>query len=120
MLISELSKRTGVSIHTLRYYENLGLIKGITDENVKSNKYKQYDEILIETMNWIIASKKAGFTLAEINTLLQHWFDKKLTVKEKISIVEKKIREVDSRMKELKQVKDFLLQAKCDVENGLC
>ena len=120
MLISELSNRTGVTIHTLRFYENLGLIKGKTDEDVKSNKYKQYDEALVERINWIIASKKAGFTLAEINTLMQDWFSDNLTLDEKIEIAEKKIREVDGKINELKEVKRFLLQAKKDVENGLC
>jgi DNA-binding transcriptional MerR regulator len=120
MLINELSKRTGVSIHTLRFYENLGLIKGKTDEDVKSNKYKQYAESLVETIHWIKESKKAGFTLAEINTLIQDWFDEKLTVDKKIEIVDKKIRDVDAKINQLKDVKKFLLQAKNDVENGLC
>ena len=120
MLINELSKRTGVSIYTLRYYENLGLIKGRTDEQVKSNKYKQYDEILVETVSWIIESKKAGFTLSEINTLIHDWFDEKLTLSEKTKIVVKKIDEVDNKIKQLKEVKRFLLKAKQDVENGLC
>lgn len=120
MLINELSKRTGVSIHTLRYYENLGLIQGKTDENVKSNNYKEYDEILAERISWIIESKKAGFTLAEIKSLLLDWFNNKLTVDEKMQIVEKKISEVDIKIKELKDVRKFLLQAKKDVESGVC
>ncbi len=120
MLINELSKRTGVSIHTLRYYENLGLIKGRTDEEIKSNNYKQYDEDLLEKIDWIVAAKKAGFTLAEIDSLLQDWFDEKLTNDKKIKIVEKKIKEVDTKISQLKEVKKFLLQAKKDVENGLC
>lgn len=120
MLINELSKRTGISIHTLRYYENLGLIKGRIDENVKSNKYKQYDEIAVEKVNWIVEAKKVDLTLAEINTLLGDWFNKKLTANEKIELVEKKIREVDSKINHLKDVKRFMLQAKKDVENGLC
>jgi MerR family transcriptional regulator, copper efflux regulator len=120
MLISELSKRTGVSIHTLRYYENLGLIKGKTDEKVKSNNYKQYDEALVGKIKGIILAKKGGFTLAEINTLMQDWFNKKLAANKKIEIVEKKIREVHIKMNQLKDVKKFLLQAKNDIENGLC
>jgi MerR family copper efflux transcriptional regulator len=120
MLISELSKRTGVSIHTLRYYENLGLIKGETDEKVHSNRYKQYDEVLVETVHWIIESKKAGFTLAEIHGLIKDWFNEKLSAKQKIEIVENKLREVDIKIKELKDVKKFLRRAKKDVENGLC
>ena len=120
MLINELSKRTGVSIHTLRYYENLGLIKGKTDENVKSNNYKQYDEIVAEKVNWIIEAKKVDLTLAEINTLLEDWFNNKLTSNEKIELVDKKIREIEIKINHLKNVKKFMIQAKNDVENGLC
>ena len=120
MLINELSKRTGVSIHTLRYYENLGLIKGKTDENVKSNNYKHYDEIVAEKVNWIIEAKKVDLTLAEINTLLEDWFNNKLTVNEKIELVDKKIREIEIKINHLKNVKKFMIQAKNDVENGLC
>ena len=120
MLISELSKRTGVSVHTLRYYENYGLIAGTADETVKSNNYKQYDEILIEKVEWIIQAKKAGFTLSEIRKSLNDWFGNKLPEKEKIEIVQKKIDEVDMKIRELKQVKKFLLESLKEVENGDC
>lgn len=120
MLINELSKRSGVSVHTLRYYENLGLILGKTDPEVTSNNYKNYDESLIEKLNWIIAAKKAGFTLAEIKTLLQHYFDKDLSIEEKVGIVNGKIKEIESKISQLKEVKSFLLKAKQDIENGFC
>lgn len=120
MLINELSKRTGVSIHTLRYYENYGLIAGTTDKTVKSNNYKQYDEILIEKVEWIIQAKKAGFTLSEIKKSLNDWFSNKLSERKKIEIVQKKINEVDTKIRELKQVKKFLVESLKEVENGNC
>lgn len=120
MLINELSKRTGVSIHTLRYYENYGLISGRSDETVKSNNYKQYDEILVEKVEWIVQAKKAGFTLSEIKRSLNDWFNNKLPASKKIEIVQKKIGEVDVKIRELKQVRKFLVQSIKDVENGDC
>ncbi|MCC5930892.1 MAG: MerR family transcriptional regulator [Cyclobacteriaceae bacterium] len=42
-----MQKRTGLSIHTLRYYENYGLFEGKADEKVKTNNYKQYDDSLV-------------------------------------------------------------------------
>lgn len=120
MLINELSKRTGVSIHTLRYYENYGLIAGRTDETVKSNNYKQYDEDLVDKINWIIESKKAGFTLAEIRKSLDDWYNKRLSASKKIEIVQKKIEEIDTKIRELKQVRKFLIGAIKDVENEEC
>jgi len=43
MLISELSKRTGISAHTIRFYEKSGLIKGKT-------------VAIHGLMNWILAN----------------------------------------------------------------
>ncbi len=120
MLINELSKRTGVSIHTLRYYESYGLIAGRTDEAVKSNNYKQYDESLIGKVEWIIQAKKAGFTLSEIRKSMDDWYNKRLSVSKKIEIVEKKIEEIDSKIRELKQVRKFLTEAIKEVENDMC
>jgi len=50
MLINELSKKTGISIHTIRFYEKSGLIEGKQDESVKSNNYFHYDEVTIEKL----------------------------------------------------------------------
>ena len=120
MLISQLSKQTGVSIHTLRYYENFGLIAGRSDDSVKSNNYKHYDEILVEKVEWIVQAKKAGFTLSEIKKSLNDWFSNKLSASKKIEIVQSKISEVDTKIRELKQVRKFLITSLKDVENGDC
>lgn len=120
MLINELSKRTCVSIHTLRYYENYGLISGSSDDTVKSNNYKHYDEILVEKVEWIVQAKKVGFTLAEIKKSLNEWFSGRLMTDQKVEIVQNKIREVDSKIQELKQVRKLLVESLKEVENGDC
>ena len=53
MLINELSKRTGITSHTIRFYEKSGLIKGVRDENIKSNNYFHYDEETVEKLELI-------------------------------------------------------------------
>jgi MerR family copper efflux transcriptional regulator len=120
MLINELSKRTGVSIHTLRYYENYGLIVGSSDDAVISNNYKQYDEAFVEKVEWILQAKKAGFTLAEIKKSLNEWFSGRLGTDQKIAIVQDKIKDVDAKIKELKQVRKFLSNSLKEVKNGDC
>lgn len=120
MLISELSKRTGLSIHTLRYYENYGLFTGETDESVKTNNYKQYDESLVEKIELIKEAKEIGFTLSEIKKLLDSWFNKLLSVEVKVEILESKIKEIDGKILQLKQVRKFLVDGIDDVKNGDC
>ncbi len=120
MLINELSKQTGLSIHTLRYYENYGLFKGVSEEKVKTNNYKNYDESLVEKIELIKGAKEVGFTLSEIKQLLDGWYSKRLSIEKKIEIVNTKVNEVDSKIHQLKQVKKFLVEAIKDIENGDC
>lgn len=120
MLISELSKRTGVSIATLRYYENYGLFKGIADEKVKSNNYKNYDESIVEKMEMIKGAKEAGFTLSEIKKLLESWFSKRLSIDKKVEVVRNKIDEIDNKILQLKKVRKLLSECIIDIENGDC
>ena len=120
MLISELAKRTGVSVHTLRYYENYGLFKGETDRTVKTNNYKQYDESLIEKIQLIKEAKEIGFTLSEIKDLLEDWFNNQLSEEKKIQALEIKIIEIDSKIRQFKRVKKMLIEGIQDVKDGTC
>jgi len=120
MLISELSKKTGVSIHTLRFYENYGLFNGMSDENIKTNNYKNYDESLVETITTIKGAKEAGFTLSEIKGLLETWYSKQFSIEKKVEVVNRKVSEIDNKILQLKQVKKILLAAIVDIENGDC
>src|SRR5688572_1613486 len=105
MLINELAKRTGVSIHTLRYYENLGFFKGVVNEAVKTNQYKNYEESLVGKVALIKEAKEVGFTLAEIKFLLESWTDDKLSMVDKVAIFNTKISEIDSKIGHLRRVK---------------
>lgn len=120
MLINELSKRTGVSIPTLRYYENYGLFKGVSDEKVKTNNYKDYDESIVEKIEIILGAKEVGFTLSEIKNLVDSWYNKRLSTEKKIEVVTNKVNEIDAKIRQLKQVKKLLVEAIKDIENGDC
>lgn len=120
MLINELAKRTGVSIHTLRYYENLGLFQGEVDQSVKTNNYKNYDESLVDQISLIKDAKDVGFTLVEIKFLLESWTNDKLNTADKLLIVRSKINEIDLKITHLKQVKGKLIKITKDIENGDC
>lgn len=120
MLINELSKRSGVSIPTLRYYENYGLFKGVSNENVKTNNYKDYDESILEKIEMIKGAKEAGFTLSEIKHLLESWFNKRLSIDKKIAVVNNKIEEIDEKIRQLENVRKLLSDCIVDIKNGIC
>ena len=120
MLISELSKRTGLSVHTLRYYENYGLFKGVSDEKVTTNNYKDYDISLLDKIEIIKGAKEVGFTLSEIKKLVDDWFNNHISSQKKVEIVNRKISEIDDKIAQLKRVRNVLTDAINDIENGDC
>lgn len=120
MLINELAKRTGITAHTIRFYEKSGLIKGKRDENVTSNKYFHYDEESVEKLELIRDAKSVGFTISEIGQLMDAWYNNKMTVDEKIAVLDEKLLSIDERIIQLKDMKKLLSQFKADVMTESC
>lgn len=67
MKIGELASKTHVSHHTLRFYERQGLIAptGRSDSG-----YRLYSDLDVDRVGFILSAKKVGFTLVEIQQLL--------------------------------------------------
>jgi len=67
MSIGQLSKATGVSAPTIRFYEGLGLIR---PARRSSGNYRLYDRVAGERLTFIGAAQAAGFELPEIKAIL--------------------------------------------------
>lgn len=120
MLINELSKRSGVTIHTIRFYEKSGLIKGYRDEAVRSNNYFQYDEDAVERLAFIQDAKSVGFTIKEIGQIIDAWYTDAYSKKEKLSILNAKLEALEIKLKEIKRMKKQIEQFKEDVVHNRC
>ncbi|WP_159589607.1 MerR family transcriptional regulator [Chelativorans xinjiangense] len=65
MRIGEVSMRSGLSVDTLRYYEKLGLI----DPPWRADGYRRdYDETVLNWIQFLKALKATGMPLADIET----------------------------------------------------
>ncbi len=115
MLINELSKRTGITVHTIRFYEKSGLIKGKRDEKVKSNNYFHYDEETVEKLELVRDAKSIGFTISEINQLMDAWYNNKMSIAQKLKVLDEKLLSIEERIKQLKEMKKMISQFKKDV-----
>jgi MerR family copper efflux transcriptional regulator len=120
MLINELSKKTGISTHTIRFYEKSGLIEGKQDESIKSNNYFHYDEVTIEKLEFISDAKSVGFTIKEIAQIIDAWYNSKYSKKQKVDILDEKLISLEQKMKEIKEMKKQILKFKNDVINNRC
>lgn len=68
MKIGEVSKRSGIGIETIRYYEREKLLE---QPQRRPSGYRQYDESTLERLAYIRRAKELGFTLSEIRDLLE-------------------------------------------------
>lgn len=73
MKIGQLSRILGVSTDTLRYYETHGLL---SPSSRNASGYRLYDETNVKHMHFILRAKEVGFSLREIQELLNIKIDK--------------------------------------------
>lgn len=66
--ISQVAKLTGVSIRTLQYYDEIGLLK---PSKLTEAGYRMYDDDALQTLQQILFFRELGFPLKEIRQILQ-------------------------------------------------
>ncbi len=120
MLINELAKCTGITAHTIRFYEKSGLIQGKRDEKVTSNNYFHYDEETVEKLELIKDAKSIGFTINEISNLMDAWYSNKMNKAEKLSVLKDKLQAIDDKIKQLIEMKQMIGEFMNTVENENC
>lgn len=105
MLIGELSKKTGLTKDTIRFYEKQGLIPEAKKLR-PFNNYKEYTEEILNRLLTIKKIKSFGFTLNESAELLDMvelntaTCDKvAIKVTDKVELIERKISELEELKK---------------------
>ncbi|MBR3661137.1 MAG: MerR family transcriptional regulator [Bacilli bacterium] len=106
--IGDFSKMTGASVKTLRYYDEINLLKPVTIDNFTN--YRYYSDKEIEVFKKIEHLKKLGFTLEEIknnisNMSLECLDAKKQELSLKIEYMMAQINGIDELKNELSKRK---------------
>jgi len=105
MRITEVEQQSGLSRHTLRYYEAEGLIDA---PRRLANNYRDYSPRVVEELAFIRSAQQMGFALAEIRSMLHLKRTSKLDCAQGAQLVTEKLREVEARMKSLRQLQRYL------------
>ena len=107
MLISELARRVGVRIDTIRFYEKQSLLDETHYERT-SNGYRQYFESAVQRLTLIRQGQASGFTLSEMREAIHAWETDELTVEEKIYHLRCKLEEIDCKINDLNAIKAYI------------
>ncbi len=100
-LIGEASRRTGVDIETIRYYERTGIMP---DPRRSAGKQRLYDEDQLMRLNFIKRSRELGFSLNEIRSLLRLNDSNKLTCSDVHTLTVNHLKQVRERITKLKDI----------------
>jgi DNA-binding transcriptional MerR regulator len=121
--IGEVSRRSGIGVEALRFYERSGLLgrPGRT-----TSGYRMYDPEVLERLDFIKRAQVLGFSLDEIKQVIAEKRAGQSPCAEVREIVRQRLRELDERMLEMRRYRKELAAALAewdesgDVEGHIC
>src|SRR5690625_2971383 len=116
--IGEISERTGISIRTLRYYDEIGLL--VPEKNATTG-HRIYNHQDIQNLQKVLSLKFLGYSLDKITDLLQQssfTVDLNDTLSLHLQALEEEKEEIEQSMNAIKQV-IYLLKEEGEVESNL-
>jgi len=105
MNIGVLAERAGVAAKTIRYYEDIGLIR--KPERLP-NGYRAYSPTDERELHFIKRARELGFSVDEVRGLLDLWRDKKRASRAVKALAASHLKALDRKIAELRAVRRSL------------
>jgi len=105
--IGEVSKRSGIGIETLRFYEKSGLL----DKPKRTDSgYRMYDAKVLERLAFIKQAQVLGFSLEEIKRIIDEKRAGQSPCAEVRELVRLRMQELDERMHQMQRYRQELAE----------
>lgn len=92
--IGEVSRLFGVSVRTLQYYDQIGLLR---PDQVSDSGYRLYGENALERLQNILLFKALDFSLKDIKKIMDHSdFDRTLALEQQINMLKLKKEQINN------------------------
>jgi DNA-binding transcriptional MerR regulator len=106
--IGEVSKRSGVGIETLRFYEKGGLLPRPARTG---SGYRMYDEQVLQRLDFIKRAQVLGFSLDEIRQIINEKQAGQSPCMKVREVVRRRLHELDERMAQMRRFRKELAEA---------
>ena len=103
--IGEIARQAGVGVETVRFYERRGLL---AEPQRKASGYRQYREEAVAVLRFIRRAKELGFTLKEIQGLLELRGKSSATRADVRRSAEAKIDDIEAKVRDLQRMREAL------------
>ena len=105
MNIGNAAKLSGLTVKSVRYYAEIGLVKPLTNER---NGYRDYSHDDVAKLGFVGKARKFNFSIRECRDLLSLYEDKNRSSKEVKKLTLEKINEIDKKLNELSALRKLL------------
>ena len=103
--IGKAAKLSNLTVKTVRYYADIGLVKPLKNN---STGYRDFSDDDLAQLQFVAKARKFNFTIQECEELLSLYSDKNRSSKEVKVLTLEKISEIDIKLNELKDLRHQL------------
>ena len=104
MNISDVATRAGLPAKTIRYYEEIGLIKPLRD----ANGYRAFRDSDMHKLAFLARARALGFTIENCRALLALWEDKSRASADVRAIAKDHLTQIEAKIADLSAMRDTL------------
>ena len=103
--IGKAAKLSNLTVKTVRYYADIGLVSPVKNNNTG---YRDFSEDDVARLQFVSKARKFNFSIQECEELLSLYSDKNRSSREVKALTLEKISEIDVKLTELKELKKQL------------
>jgi len=104
MNIAEAAEQSGLPPKTIRYYEEIGLVR----PGRAANGYRVYRESDVHKLKFLQRARGLGFSVPDCRQLLSLYEDRNRASADVKSLAQARLEEIDLKLEELKSLRDTL------------
>jgi MerR family transcriptional regulator, copper efflux regulator len=104
MNIGEVANRTGLPAKTIRYYEDIGLVR----PQRQANGYRAYESGEVHKLSFVQRARRLGFTIEECRQLLSLYEDRQRASADVKAVALQHLEDIEAKISELQELKATL------------
>ncbi|MES0827748.1 Cu(I)-responsive transcriptional regulator [Ruegeria sp. SCP11] len=104
MNIGDVATRTGLPAKTIRYYEDISLIKPMRD----ANGYRRFRDQDVHKLNFLGRARALGFTIEDCRTLMALYEDETRASADVKKVARAHLAQIEAKIADLNAMRDTL------------
>jgi DNA-binding transcriptional MerR regulator len=116
MRIGQLARESGVSAKTLRYYEEIDLLR---PAGRTTSGYRLYDDKVIQRLRFVRRAQTLGLSLADIRAILEISDEGRTPCEHVLGIVDRELKRIAAQVRRLRELRSELRDLRARLAGAL-